>query len=98
MLDVNSFVVFATPDTPSLRSFHASCDWSSRSRGRREPSAGGIVVSSGPSTSASPASHASQRGYASTSRCENWPMLSGVSCSARPSRWGTKYPPCGNTW
>ena len=33
MLDVNSFVVFATPDTPSLRNFHASCDWSRRSAG-----------------------------------------------------------------
>ena len=71
MLIVNRRVTSAVPSTPSPRSFHASCSWSTRSRGRRDPTRGGIVVSNGPSTSARLPSHASQRSYASASAFEN---------------------------
>ena len=72
MLIVNSRVTSALPRTFRPRNFHASCACASRSAGRREPTRGGIVDSSGPSTSASPPSHASQRSNASASGEENF--------------------------
>ena len=50
MLDVNRRVTSPTPATPSRRSVHTSRAWSTRSRGRSDPSRGGIVSSNGPST------------------------------------------------
>ena len=55
---------------------HARRSWSMRSAGFREPSFGGTVVSSGPSTSATPASHASHFGIVSASFFENFEISS----------------------
>ena len=49
---------------------------STRSAGRREPSFGGTVNSSGPSTSASPVSQASHCGMASASRLDHFTISS----------------------
>ena len=67
MLMVISRVTSATVRTDRPRSRQARRRVSARSPGRREPSLGGTVSSSGPSTSASPSSQASQRGMASAS-------------------------------
>ena len=64
---VISRVTSAIVRTSRPRCRQASLSVSARSRGLREPRFGGTVSSSGPSTSASPASQASQRGIASAS-------------------------------
>ncbi len=67
MLIVISRVTSAVLRTSRPRWLHASLAVSTRSAGRREPSAGGTRVSSGPMNSASPSSQAFQRGHASAS-------------------------------
>ena len=64
---VISRVTSAIVRTSRLRWRQASRSVSARSRGVREPRFGGTVSISGPSTSARPASQASQRGIASAS-------------------------------
>ena len=68
---VNRRVTSPTPRSPSLRIFHACCNIASRSPGFIEPTCGGTFSSSGPSTSETPASHASHFGKVSASRLEN---------------------------
>ena len=70
-LIVNSRVTSATPRWPSLRIFHAVCALGDQVAERSEPTFGGTCSSSGPSTSATPFSHASHFGSVSASFFEN---------------------------
>jgi hypothetical protein len=54
------------------RNRHASLSCSSRTAGRFDPTVGGTDIIIGPSTSASPPIHASQRSMASASLVENF--------------------------
>ncbi len=75
-LIVNSRVTSPTPREPSLRMCQAARAWSIRSPIFMEPMFGGVRSSSGPSTSATPASHASHFGSVSASFLENCAMES----------------------
>ena len=103
MLIVNSRVASATARVSSRRRDHASCSWSTRSAGRCDPRRGGTADSNGPNTEARPSNHASHFSIASASRRENWAIWSRRalgdegSRNARPSAYGAKYGPCGNT-
>ena len=68
---VNRRTTSPTPRTSRPRMRQARRSWSIRSAGLRDPSFGGTLVSSGPRTSATPASHASHFGMFSASFFEN---------------------------
>ena len=76
MLMVISRVTSAMVRTSSPRWRQASRSVSARSPGLREPMFGGTVSSSGPSTSARPASQASHLGMASASFLDHWAISS----------------------
>ena len=64
-------VTSPTVFTSSPRNRQTRRSWSSRSAGRFEPTVGGVVIRSGPSTSARPPIHAVQSSIASASCLEN---------------------------
>ena len=93
---VISRVTSAMVRTSSPRWRQARRSVCSRSRGLREPRFGGTVSSSGPSTSASPASHASQRGMASASLDDQRETSSWLRLAS--SAYSLIDPPPGKAW
>ena len=72
------------PDAEARCSCHTSRAWSRASPGARLPSFGGIAVSSGPSTSASPWSHSSHGSYGVGVRgARTWRSRPGVAPDRR---------------
>ncbi len=96
MLIVISRVTSPMVRTSRPRFFQASRSVSRRSRGLREPRLGGTVSSSGPSTSASPASQASQRGMASASFFDHLETSSWLRRAS--SAYSLIEPPSGKAW
>ena len=96
MLIVISRVTSAIVRTSSPRCRQASRSVSVRSRGAREPIFGGTVSSSGPSTSARPASQASQRGMASASFTDHLATSSWLRLAS--SAYSLIEPPSGKAW
>ncbi len=96
MLMVISRVTSAMVRTSRPRCRQASRRVSARSCGRREPRVGGTVSSSGPSTSASPASQASQRGIASASFLDHCDTDSWLRLAS--SAYSLIDPPSGKAW
>ena len=96
MLIVISRVTSAIVRTVRPRFRQASRIVSARSRGRRDPIVGGTVSSSGPSTSARPASQASHRGMASASFLDHLAISSWLRLAS--SAKILIDPPSGNAW
>jgi hypothetical protein len=96
MLIVISLVTSAIVRTSRPRFRQASRRVSARSRGLRDPIAGGTVSSSGPSTSASPSSQASHFGIASASFLDHLDTSSWLRFAS--SAYNLIDPPSGNAW
>ncbi len=93
---VISRVASAMVRTSRPRCRQASRSVPARSRGLREPMFGGTVSSIGPSTSARPATHASQRGIASASFFDHCATDSKFRLAS--SAKSLIEPPSGNAW
>ena len=96
MLIVISRVTSATVRTSTPRLRQTRRARSTRSPGAWEPTVGGTVSSSGPSTSASPVSHSFQASQARASLGDQRAICSRVRAGS--SSWIVSEPPSGNAW